>query len=99
MTEFENGETAHLHPVGIVSIDRLNTESDIRGTSRQERRRIGSLTARRNYLAVKLQDMPMNSHHYARAELSALDWALPILQAVFDGLNVDEIQDAGLLDD
>lgn len=78
---------AYLHGEGIVSTDRTAAPIRIAGAARCEKRRLSALEGRRNYLRVKLQDMPPDSHHHARAELSALTWALEVLQKYFDHLN------------
>lgn len=79
---------AHIEGLGIVSTDRLDCPVNLTGLDRHEKRRIAALTARRNYLEAKLQDVPKDRLHYDKAELSALDWALGIIQDYYDHINI-----------
>lgn len=74
----------------LVSTDRLNAPTTIAGASKKEKRRLAALEARRNYLEVKLQDIPIDDRGYDRAELAALDWALEVIQEYFDLVNATE---------
>ena len=77
----------YLEGEGFVSLDRETAPTRIAGASRREKDRLAALEARRNFLAVKLQDVHKSRLNYEQRELSAIEWALRIIQAYFDHLN------------
>lgn len=76
--------------VGPLETDRLSAVCRIQGLNKKERGRVAALTARRNWLEMKLANVPPTRLGYEHAELSALEWALEIIQEHFDHLNAEE---------
>ena len=79
---------SYLNGIGLIPVDATTTApTDFVGATHRERKYIGALIARRNYLMVKLQDGAGRKLQYENAERAALNWAIQLLQEHFILLN------------
>lgn len=77
----------YIEGEGLRPICREATIANLSGLTAKEKRHVGALVARRNYLTMKLQDMPKNRWGYEGVELSAVEWSIQIIQEYFDLIN------------